>query len=152
MYFPRTDQTSAKLNPCTFQYDESEVALPRTASSGYAQASRSQPRMETMVMPPGAPFSCLHSRVWMTLTRAIKLHPMALLEAKQKHTVWVKRSWGERPVIGAPETWIQIQLWNRGKATFLWTSVSSPTNPKGTSRAFLNSLGGWWLFNSSPEV
>lgn len=45
----------------------------------------------------------------MTLTPAIKLHPTALMEAKLH---CVGKTGGGRPGIGAPETWIQIQLWN----------------------------------------
>lgn len=61
----------------------------------------------------------------MTLTPAVKLHSMALLEAKQKCTVWMEveekgLQWGP------PEIWIQIQFWDHRQVTSLWTSVTFP--------------------------
>lgn len=51
-------------------------------------------QMGSTLRLPGAPTHCGHcmssSAVWMTLKPAIKLHSVALLEAKQKNTVQIE--------------------------------------------------------------
>ena len=71
------------------------------------------------------------------LTPVLKLHSMALLEANQKQTP--DSTGRKRPVMGTPEIWIQIQLWDHGRVTSLWTWASSSVNPSKTSAQHLSS-------------